>query len=83
MKIEIYGKDDCSYCKRAVELAKQLKTQGHGDYEYIDIVATGIDAATGRVSRKASKNRAADLRRRRTYWRIHRAGGLRLRSVTT
>ncbi|MCD9436872.1 GrxA family glutaredoxin, partial [Klebsiella pneumoniae] len=21
-------------------------TQGHGDYEYIDIVATGIDAAT-------------------------------------
>ncbi|HBR0982175.1 TPA: GrxA family glutaredoxin [Klebsiella pneumoniae] len=46
MKIEIYGKDDCSYCKRAVELAKQLKTQGHGDYEYIDIVATGIDAAT-------------------------------------
>lgn len=46
MKIEIYGKDDCSYCKRAVELAKQLKTQGHGDYEYIDIVVAGIDAAT-------------------------------------
>lgn len=36
MKIVIYGKDSCSYCKRAVELAKQLKSQGHGDYEYID-----------------------------------------------
>jgi glutaredoxin 1 len=45
MKIVIYGKDSCSYCKRAVELAKQLKSQGHGDYEYIDIVEAGIDAA--------------------------------------
>ncbi|EPO4282074.1 MULTISPECIES: GrxA family glutaredoxin [Klebsiella pneumoniae complex] len=44
MKIFIYGKDSCSYCKRAVELAKQLKYQGHGDYEYIDIVEAGIDA---------------------------------------
>jgi glutaredoxin len=44
MKIVIYGKDSCSYCKRAVELAKQLKSQGHGDYEYIDIVEAGIDA---------------------------------------
>ncbi|MDH0489655.1 GrxA family glutaredoxin [Klebsiella michiganensis] len=45
MKIIIYGKDSCPYCKRAVELAKQLKSQGHGDYEYIDIVEAGIDAA--------------------------------------
>lgn len=44
MKIVIYGKDSCSYCKRAVELVKQLKSQGHGDYEYIDIVEAGIDA---------------------------------------
>lgn len=44
MKIVIYGKDNCSFCKRAVELSKQLKSQGHGDFEYIDIVANGIDA---------------------------------------
>lgn len=44
MKITIYGKDSCSYCKRAVELSKQLKSQGLSDYEYIDIVANGIDA---------------------------------------
>ncbi|MCP5623999.1 GrxA family glutaredoxin, partial [Klebsiella pneumoniae] len=24
MKVVIYGRDNCSYCKRAVELAKQL-----------------------------------------------------------
>lgn len=46
MKITIYGKDNCSFCKRAVELSKQLKTQGLSDYEYIDIVANGIDATT-------------------------------------
>ena len=45
MKITIYGKDNCSFCKRAVELSKQLKAQGHGDYEYVDIVASDIDAA--------------------------------------
>ncbi|WP_154943599.1 GrxA family glutaredoxin [Klebsiella grimontii] len=45
MKITIYGKDNCSFCKRAVELSKQLESQGHGEYEYIDIVASGIDAA--------------------------------------
>ncbi|APM29156.1 GrxA family glutaredoxin [Klebsiella michiganensis] len=44
MKITIYGKDNCSFCKRAVELSKQVKSQGHGDFEYIDIVANGIDA---------------------------------------
>lgn len=44
MKIVIYGKDNCSFCKRAVELSKQVKSQGHGDFEYIDIVANGIDA---------------------------------------
>lgn len=45
MKIIIYGKDNCSFCKRAVELSKQLESQGHGEYKYIDIVASGIDAA--------------------------------------
>lgn len=45
MKITIYGKDNCYFCKRAVELSKQLKLQGHGDYEYIYIVEAGIDAA--------------------------------------
>jgi glutaredoxin 1 len=64
MKIVIYGKDSCSYCKRAVELAKQLKSQGHGDYEYIDIVEAGIDALrSGRAGREAGANGSADLRR--------------------
>ncbi|HBS5700700.1 TPA: GrxA family glutaredoxin [Klebsiella aerogenes] len=45
MKCVIYGRDNCSFCKRAVELAKQLQLQGHGygEYQYIDIVAAGID----------------------------------------
>lgn len=43
MTIVIYGRDNCSYCKRAVELAKQLKGHGYGDYEYIDITTAGID----------------------------------------
>lgn len=43
MTITIYGRDNCSYCKRAVELAKQLKGHGYGDYEYIDITTAGID----------------------------------------
>ncbi len=43
MKVVIYGRDNCSYCKRAVELAKQLHGHGFGDYEYIDIVSAGID----------------------------------------
>ncbi|ELY4099541.1 GrxA family glutaredoxin [Cronobacter sakazakii] len=43
MKVVIYGRDNCSYCKRAVELAKQLQGHGFGDYEYIDIMAAGID----------------------------------------
>ncbi|EGT5208597.1 GrxA family glutaredoxin [Cronobacter sakazakii] len=42
MKVVIYGRDNCSFCKRAVELAKQLQGHGFGDYEYIDIMATGI-----------------------------------------
>ncbi|ECF6103383.1 GrxA family glutaredoxin [Salmonella enterica subsp. diarizonae] len=41
-EITIYGRDNCSYCKRAVELAKQLQSRGYGEYEYIDIVAAGI-----------------------------------------
>lgn len=46
MKITIYGKDDCSFCKRAVALAKQLDAGNNIEsYEYVDIVAAGIDAA--------------------------------------
>ncbi|NRJ17891.1 GrxA family glutaredoxin, partial [Salmonella enterica subsp. enterica serovar Typhi] len=30
MKVVIYGRDNCSYCKRAVELAKQLRGHGFG-----------------------------------------------------
>ncbi len=43
MKCVIYGRDNCSFCKRAVELAKQLQGHGYGEYQYIDIVAAGID----------------------------------------
>ncbi|HED1651872.1 TPA: GrxA family glutaredoxin [Enterobacter hormaechei subsp. hoffmannii] len=43
MKVVIYGRENCSYCKRAVELAKQLHDHGFGDYEYIDIMSAGID----------------------------------------
>ncbi|HCL5638245.1 TPA: GrxA family glutaredoxin [Klebsiella aerogenes] len=51
MKIIIYGKDNCSFCKRAVELAKQLSAGGSiAGFEYIDIVAVGIDAvALGKI----------------------------------
>ncbi|EDQ3388017.1 GrxA family glutaredoxin [Salmonella enterica subsp. houtenae] len=42
MKVVIYGRDNCSFCKRAIELAKQLQSRGYGEYEYIDIVAAGI-----------------------------------------
>ncbi|ECQ3861661.1 GrxA family glutaredoxin [Salmonella enterica] len=41
--IIIYGRDNCSFCKRAVELAKQLHGHGYGDYQYIDIIEAGID----------------------------------------
>ncbi|HBZ8439188.1 TPA: GrxA family glutaredoxin [Klebsiella aerogenes] len=43
MKFVIYGRENCSFCKRAVELAKQLQGHGYGEYQYIDIVAAGID----------------------------------------
>ncbi len=39
MKFVIYGRENCSFCKRAVELAKQLQGHGYGEYQYIDIVA--------------------------------------------
>ncbi|RRF26580.1 GrxA family glutaredoxin [Klebsiella pneumoniae] len=42
MKFVIYGRENCSFCKRAVELAK-LQGHGYGEYQYIDIVAAGID----------------------------------------
>ncbi|EOC0083365.1 MULTISPECIES: GrxA family glutaredoxin [Cronobacter] len=44
-EIKIYGKDMCTFCKRAKELAEQLQSQGKASYEYIDIVDAGIDAA--------------------------------------
>lgn len=31
MKCVIYGRDNCSFCKRAVELAKQLQGHGYGE----------------------------------------------------
>ncbi|PJX40735.1 GrxA family glutaredoxin [Klebsiella sp. E-Nf3] len=43
MNFVIYGRENCSFCKRAVELAKQLQGHGYGEYQYIDIVAAGID----------------------------------------
>ncbi len=43
MKFVIYGREKCSFCKQAVELAKQLQGHGYGEYQYIDIVAAGID----------------------------------------
>ncbi len=43
MKFVIYGRENCSFCKQAVELAKQLQGHGYGKYQYIDIVAAGID----------------------------------------
>ncbi|EDY5134350.1 GrxA family glutaredoxin [Salmonella enterica subsp. enterica serovar Thompson] len=41
-EITIYGRDNCSFCKRAIELAKLLQSRGYGEYEYIDIVAASI-----------------------------------------
>jgi glutaredoxin 1 len=41
MKITIYGKDSCSYCKRAVELSKQLIERGCADSYTYDIVEEG------------------------------------------
>lgn len=43
MNFVIYGRENCSFCKRAVELAKQLQGHGYGEYQYIDIVSAGID----------------------------------------
>ncbi|ENJ8542012.1 TPA: GrxA family glutaredoxin [Raoultella planticola] len=39
----IYSRDNCSFCNRAVELAKQLQGHGYGEYPYVDIIAEGID----------------------------------------
>ncbi|WP_440941397.1 glutaredoxin domain-containing protein [Klebsiella pneumoniae] len=63
MKIVIYGKDSCSYCKHAVELAKHVKSQDHGDYEYIDIVEADIDAAAlGELVGETGSNGSSNLR---------------------
>lgn len=45
MLIKIYGRSGCSYCTKAVALAKQLREKEIAGYEYIDIRAVGIDAA--------------------------------------
>tara|TARA_Y100000361_G_C10897614_1_gene207375 strand:- start:62 stop:439 length:378 start_codon:yes stop_codon:yes gene_type:complete len=34
MKIEIYGKDNCAYCDRAVALAQQIVQESEHKYEY-------------------------------------------------
>jgi len=34
MIIEIYGKDNCAYCDRAVALAQQVVQETHHKYEY-------------------------------------------------
>ncbi|QZA70506.1 GrxA family glutaredoxin [Erwinia phage AH04] len=38
MKVVIYGKDQCVFCKRA----KQLVEERDVDNEYIDIIETGL-----------------------------------------
>lgn len=38
MKIKIYGKPSCPYCEKAKSLASSF-----GKYEYVDIIAEGID----------------------------------------
>lgn len=38
MKIKIYGKPLCPYCEKAKSLASSF-----GEYEYVDIIAEGID----------------------------------------
>ncbi|EPU4767749.1 GrxA family glutaredoxin [Shigella sonnei] len=45
VKVKIYGKEQCAYCKNAKELAAQLQSQGKLTFEYIDIQAAGIGAA--------------------------------------
>lgn len=44
VKVKIYGKEQCVYCKNAKELAAQLQTRGKLTFEYIDIQAAGIGA---------------------------------------
>lgn len=72
MTITIYGRDNCSYCKRAVELAKQLKGHGYSDYEYIDITTAGIDKE--KLSEIVGKPVETIPRADRwpADWRIHR-----------
>jgi len=45
VKVKIYGKEQCAYCKNAKELAAQLQSQGKLTFEYIDIKVAGIGAA--------------------------------------
>ncbi|EPH6764654.1 GrxA family glutaredoxin [Cronobacter dublinensis] len=44
VKVKIYGKEQCAYCKKAKELAAQLQSQGKLTFEYIDIQIAGIGA---------------------------------------
>ncbi len=78
MKVVIYGRDNCSYCKRAVELAKQLKGHGYGDYEYIDITTAGIDKEKlSEIVGKPVETIPPGIDRWPTDWRIHRTGCIR------
>lgn len=44
VNVKIYGKEQCSFCKKAKELAAQLQSQGKLAFEYIDIQIAGIGA---------------------------------------
>jgi glutaredoxin 1 len=61
MKITIYGKEDCSYCKRAVELSKQLIERGCADSYTYDIVEEGSTRRHSVLFGPTGPNRSADL----------------------
>lgn len=81
MKCVIYGRDNCSFCKRAVELAKQLQGHGYGEYQYIDIVAAGIDKQklSGMVGKPVET--IPGVFGRCSYRRLHRICCFRKHSV--
>ncbi len=45
MHVKIYGKDQCTFCNRAKELAAQLQVRGKLTYEYIDLQEADMGAA--------------------------------------
>lgn len=43
MKVEIYGKEECKYCQKALEhVAELIKQKKVTEFKYIDIVKEGI-----------------------------------------